>query len=64
MRPGVLRDDINNALKDAMKAKDEGYKGYKIHFGSGQHKDGPPIPGYVGHMEEIKLLEAARKHSG
>ena len=50
---------IEDYVPDAMKAKNEGFKGYKIHPGSGQHKDGPPIPGYVGHMEEIKLLRKA-----
>ena len=50
---------IEDYVPDALKAKELGYKGYKIHPGSGQHKDGPPIPGYVGHMEEIKLLRKA-----
>ncbi len=50
---------IEDYVPDAMKAKEQGYKGYKIHPGSGQHKDGPPIPSYVGHMEEIKLLRKA-----
>lgn len=50
---------IEEYVPDAMKAKEAGYKGYKIHPGSGQHKDGPPIPSYVGHMEEIKLLRKA-----
>jgi hypothetical protein len=46
-------------VPDALKAKEQGYRGYKIHPGSGQHKDGPPIPSYVGHMEEIKELRKA-----
>ncbi len=50
---------IEDYVPDAMKAKELGYKGYKIHPGSGQHKDGPPIPSYVGHMEEIKELRKA-----
>jgi L-alanine-DL-glutamate epimerase-like enolase superfamily enzyme len=50
---------IEDYVPDAMKAKEQGYKGYKIHPGSGQHKDGPPIPSYVGHMEEIKQLRQA-----
>ena len=50
---------IEDYVPDAMKAKEQGYRGYKIHPGSGQHKDGPPIPSYVGHMEEIKLLRTA-----
>lgn len=50
---------IEDYVPDAMKAKEQGYAGYKIHPGSGQHKDGPPIPSYVGHMEEIKQLRKA-----
>jgi L-alanine-DL-glutamate epimerase-like enolase superfamily enzyme len=50
---------IEDYVPDALKAKEQGYKGYKIHPGSGQHKSGPPIPSYVGHMEEIKELRKA-----
>jgi L-alanine-DL-glutamate epimerase-like enolase superfamily enzyme len=50
---------IEDYVPDALKAKEQGYPGYKIHPGSGQHKDGPPIPAYVGHMEEIKQLRKA-----
>jgi len=50
---------IEDYVPDAMKAKEMGYKGYKIHPGSGQHKDGKPIPSYIGHMEEIKELRKA-----
>lgn len=50
---------VEDYVPDALKAKELGYKGYKIHPGSGQHKDGPPIPSYVGHMEEIKELRKA-----
>src|ERR1035437_836329 len=50
---------IEDYVPDALKAKEQGYKGYKIHPGSGQHKDGPPIPSYVGHMEEIRQLRKA-----
>jgi len=50
---------VEDYVPDAMKAKEQGYKGYKIHPGSGQHKDGPPIPSYVGHMEEIRELRKA-----
>jgi L-alanine-DL-glutamate epimerase-like enolase superfamily enzyme len=50
---------IEDYVPDALKAKQMGYKGYKIHPGAGQHKDGPPIPSYVGHMEEIKVLRQA-----
>jgi L-alanine-DL-glutamate epimerase-like enolase superfamily enzyme len=47
---------IEDYVPDALKAKEQGYPGYKIHPGSGQRKDGPPIPSYIGHMEEIKEL--------
>jgi L-alanine-DL-glutamate epimerase-like enolase superfamily enzyme len=47
---------IEDYIPDAQKAKQMGYKGYKIHPGAGQHKDGPPIPTYIGHMEIIKDL--------
>jgi len=50
---------IEDYVPDAMKAKEQGYRGYKIHPGSGQHQNGPPIPSYVGHMEEIKELRKA-----
>jgi L-alanine-DL-glutamate epimerase-like enolase superfamily enzyme len=50
---------IEDYVPDALKAKQMGYQGYKIHPGAGQHKDGPPIPSYVGHMEEIKELRKA-----
>ncbi|HKD05693.1 MAG TPA: mandelate racemase/muconate lactonizing enzyme family protein [Bryobacteraceae bacterium] len=50
---------IEDYVPDAMKAKQEGYVGYKIHPGAGQHKEGPPIPSYIGHMEEIKNLRKA-----
>jgi L-alanine-DL-glutamate epimerase-like enolase superfamily enzyme len=50
---------IEDYVPDAVKAKEEGYPGYKIHPGAGQHKDGPPIPSYVGHMEEIRQLRKA-----
>jgi L-alanine-DL-glutamate epimerase-like enolase superfamily enzyme len=50
---------IEDYVPDAMKAKELGFKGYKIHPGAGQHKDGPPIPTYIGHMEEIKVLRQA-----
>jgi L-alanine-DL-glutamate epimerase-like enolase superfamily enzyme len=50
---------IEDYVPDALKAKAEGYPGYKIHPGSGQHKDGPLIPSYVGHMEEIRQLRKA-----
>jgi len=50
---------IEDYVPDVLKAKQEGYKGYKIHPGGGQHKDGGPIPRYVGHMEEIRECRKA-----
>jgi len=50
---------VEDYVPDAMKAKELGYRGYKIHPGSGQHRSGEPIPSYVGHMEEIKELRKA-----
>ena len=40
-------------------AKEQGYKGYKIHPGGGQKKAAPPIPAYIGHMEEIRNIRKA-----
>jgi len=50
---------IEDYVPDVLKAKEAGYKGYKIHPGRGQHKDGPEIPSYVGHMEEIRQVRKA-----
>lgn len=50
---------IEDYVPDVLKAKEEGYAGYKIHPGGGQHTDGPPIPRYVGHMEEIRECRKA-----
>jgi L-alanine-DL-glutamate epimerase-like enolase superfamily enzyme len=50
---------IEDYIEDATKAKQQGYPGYKIHPGAGQHRSGPPIPTYIGHMEEIKELRKA-----
>jgi L-alanine-DL-glutamate epimerase-like enolase superfamily enzyme len=50
---------IEDYVPDVLKAKAEGYVGYKIHPGNGQHRDGPPIPRYVGHMEEIRECRKA-----
>jgi L-alanine-DL-glutamate epimerase-like enolase superfamily enzyme len=45
---------VEDYIEDVQKAKRLGYKGYKIHPGSGQHREGPPVPTYVGHMTEIR----------
>jgi L-alanine-DL-glutamate epimerase-like enolase superfamily enzyme len=50
---------IEDYVPDILKAKEEGYAGYKIHPGGGQHRDGRPIPRYVGHMEEIRECRKA-----
>ena len=50
---------IEDYAPDVVKAKSEGFKGYKIHPGSGEHAKGSVIPAYVGHMEEIKQVRQA-----
>jgi L-alanine-DL-glutamate epimerase-like enolase superfamily enzyme len=50
---------IEDYVPDVLKAKQQGYKGYKIHPGSGQHATGPAIPTYLGHMEEIREVRKA-----
>ena len=44
---------------EAVKAKAEGFKAYKIHPGGGQHAAGGSIPPYVGHIEEIREVRKA-----
>jgi len=51
--------NLEDYIPDVLAAKEEGYKGYKIHPGGGQPKTGGPIPSYVGHMEEIKECRKA-----
>jgi L-alanine-DL-glutamate epimerase-like enolase superfamily enzyme len=50
---------IEDYVPDVLKAKQQGYKAYKIHPGSGQHTTGPEIPTYIGHMEEIREVRKA-----
>lgn len=50
---------LEDYVPDVLKAKEEGYKAYKIHPGTGQHANGSPIPSYIGHMEEIKAVRKA-----
>jgi L-alanine-DL-glutamate epimerase-like enolase superfamily enzyme len=50
---------VEDYVADVTKAKELGYKGYKIHPGRGQHTKGPVIPSYVGHMEEIREVRKA-----
>ena len=50
---------IEDYVPDVTRAMQQGYRGYKIHPGGGQHPTGPIIPSYVGHMEEIKQVRTA-----
>jgi L-alanine-DL-glutamate epimerase-like enolase superfamily enzyme len=50
---------VEDYVPDVLKAKGQGFRAYKIHPGGGQHKDGPPIPSYIGHMEEIREVRKA-----
>ena len=50
---------IEDFAPEALKAKAEGFKGYKIHPGGGQHPEGGAIPAYVGHIEEIQSVRKA-----
>jgi L-alanine-DL-glutamate epimerase-like enolase superfamily enzyme len=50
---------VEDYVPDVLKAKSLGYRAYKIHPGGGQHAQGPPIPSYVGHMEEIREVRKA-----
>jgi L-alanine-DL-glutamate epimerase-like enolase superfamily enzyme len=51
--------NVEDYVADALAAKEQGYKGYKIHPGGGQHKTGPAIPAYFGHIEEIRSIRKA-----
>jgi L-alanine-DL-glutamate epimerase-like enolase superfamily enzyme len=50
---------IEDYAPEVLKAKAQGFKGYKIHPGDGQHTQGPAIPAYVGHMEIIRQVRQA-----
>jgi L-alanine-DL-glutamate epimerase-like enolase superfamily enzyme len=50
---------VEDYVADALAAKEQGYRGYKIHPGGGQHKEGPAIPTYMGHIEEIRAVRKA-----
>ena len=52
-------DSIEDYVADVLKAKAQGYKGYKIHPGAGQHAKGALTPSYIGHMEEIREVRKA-----
>ncbi|MDR3702022.1 MAG: mandelate racemase/muconate lactonizing enzyme family protein [Candidatus Sulfopaludibacter sp.] len=51
--------NVEDYVADALSAKEQGYKGYKIHPGGGQKRSGPPIPAYYGHIEEIQNIRKA-----
>ena len=51
--------NVEDYVADALSAKEQGYRGYKIHPGGGQRKRGPAIPAYVGHIEEIRTIRKA-----
>jgi L-alanine-DL-glutamate epimerase-like enolase superfamily enzyme len=51
--------NVEDYIPDVVSAKEQGYKGYKIHPGGGQRKTGAAIPAYVGHIEEIKIIRKA-----
>jgi len=48
---------VEDYVPDALKAKAQGFRAYKIHPGGGQHATGPAIPSYIGHMEELRRDE-------
>jgi L-alanine-DL-glutamate epimerase-like enolase superfamily enzyme len=50
---------IEDFAPQALQVQKEGFRGYKIHPGGGQHPTGGVIPAYVGHMEEIKAVRKA-----
>jgi L-alanine-DL-glutamate epimerase-like enolase superfamily enzyme len=51
---------IEEYAPEVVAAKADGFKAYKIHPGSGQHKGATSaIPAYMGHMEEIRQVRAA-----
>ena len=52
--------NLEDYVADVLSAKEQGYKGYKIHPGAGQHKSGgAPIQSYIGHIEEIREVRKA-----
>jgi L-alanine-DL-glutamate epimerase-like enolase superfamily enzyme len=51
--------NVEDYIADVLSAKEQGYVGYKIHPGGGQHRTGPAIPAYIGHIEEIRTIRKA-----
>ncbi|MGD1031255.1 MAG: enolase C-terminal domain-like protein [Opitutaceae bacterium] len=56
-QPAALEDFAPQALE----AKANNFRAYKIHPGRGQHREATkePIPSYVGHIEEIRSVRKA-----
>jgi len=50
---------IEDFAPQVLEAQKAGFHAYKIHPGGGQHATGGPIPGYVGHIEEIRSVRKA-----
>jgi L-alanine-DL-glutamate epimerase-like enolase superfamily enzyme len=50
---------VEDFAPNALAAKNEGFKAYKIHPGGGQHRNGGNIPAYLGHIDEIKEVRKA-----
>lgn len=50
---------IEDYAPEALKAKSEGFRAYKIHPGTGAHRKGADVPAYLGHIEEAKQIRAA-----
>jgi L-alanine-DL-glutamate epimerase-like enolase superfamily enzyme len=51
--------NLEDFAPQAVEAKGQGFKAYKIHPGNGQHPTGGPIPTYYGHIEEIRSVRKA-----
>ena len=51
--------DIEDYAPEALKAKAEDFKAYKIHPGGGAACEGPGDSCYIGHMEEIQQVREA-----
>jgi len=51
--------NVEDFAPDALRAKESGFRAYKIHPGGGQHRNAPAIPAYLGHIDEIKEVRKA-----
>jgi L-alanine-DL-glutamate epimerase-like enolase superfamily enzyme len=54
-------DALEDFAPQALEAKANNFRAYKIHPGRGQHREATkePIPSYVGHIEEIRSVRKA-----